>query len=73
MNALEGIVDRAIEFTNKVLYALPSYRQAAIEGLHKLRSALEERSPDDPAIAKLDAYLESLRPSGDPICDSSLT
>ena len=73
VNTLEGIADRAIEFTNKVLHTLPSYRPAAIDGLRKLRSALEERSPGDPAIAKLDTYLESLRPSGDPVCDSSLT
>ena len=65
MSALEDIVNRAIEYTNKILSTMPSYLQPAIEGLRKLRGALAEKTPDDPAIAKLDAYLESLTPPGD--------
>lgn len=65
MSALDEIVDRAIEYTNKILNTMPSYRAAAIEGLRKLRAALAQKTPDDPAIARLDAYLESLGPGGD--------
>ncbi len=65
MSALEDIVDRAIGYTNKILSTMPSYRQAAIAGLRKLRAALAEKSPDDPALARLDEYLESLNASGD--------
>ena len=67
MNALEEIVDRAIEYTDKILNTMPSYRQAAIVGLRKLRVALAEKAPDDPAIARLDAYLQSLSPPGDSV------
>jgi len=66
VSALDDIVDRAIEYTNKILSTMPSYRPSAIEGLRKLRRALAEKTPDDPAIARLDAYLESLGPSADP-------
>jgi len=66
VSALEDIVDRAIEYTNKILNTMPSYRSSAIEGLRKLRIALADKTPDDPAIARLDAYLESLGSDGDP-------
>jgi len=65
VSALDDIVDRAIDYTNRILNTMPSYRQAAIAGLRKLRAALVEKTPDDPAIARLDAYLESLDPPGD--------
>jgi hypothetical protein len=39
---------------------MPSYREPALAGLRKLRAALAAQTPDDPAVAKLDAYLESL-------------
>ncbi len=67
MSALEDIVDRAIEYTNKILNTMPTYRQSAIEGLRRLRTALAEKSPHDPAITRLDAYLESLGSGGDPL------
>ena len=64
MNALDEIVDRAIEYTNLILRKMPSYKDAAIAGLRKLRDSLSEKSPHDPAIAKLDAYLDSLDGGG---------
>lgn len=69
VSALADIVDRAIIYTNAVLDRMPSYRQTAIAGLRKLRAALAERTPDDPALARLDAYLESL--DGGPAPDES--
>ena len=60
MNALEDIVSRAIDYTNSILSMMPTYRQAAIAGLRKLRAALAANAPDDPALGRLDDYLESL-------------
>ncbi len=60
LSALEEIVDRAIDYTDRILGAMPTYRGAAIEGLRKLRDNLSQRAPDDPAIGKLDAYLANL-------------
>jgi hypothetical protein len=61
VNALDEIVDRAIDYTNLILRRMPSYRDAAISGLRTLRESLAVRSPDNPAVGKLDAYLDSLR------------
>jgi hypothetical protein len=61
VNALDEIVDRAIDYTNLILRRMPSYRGAAISGLRTLRDSLAERTSNDPAIGKLDAYLDSLR------------
>jgi hypothetical protein len=69
---LEDIVQRAINYTNGVLDRMPSYREAAVAGLRKLRAALAANSPDDPALAELDAYLESLEGGTTP-GDSALT
>jgi hypothetical protein len=60
VSALEDIVDRAIDYTNRILRSAPSYKDAAITGLHNLRDALAQPLPDHPAIHKLDAYLDSL-------------
>jgi hypothetical protein len=60
VNALKDIVSRAIDHTNSILTMMPSYRRSAISGLRKLRAALAAGTPDDPALASLDAYLESL-------------
>jgi hypothetical protein len=60
VNELDDIVDRAMDFTNSVLRAMPSYREAAVTGLRKLRDSLREKSPDHPALKRLDAYLKSL-------------
>jgi hypothetical protein len=72
VSALEDVADRAINYTNSVLNKMPSYREPAIAGLRKLRGALAAQTPEDPAIAKLDAYLESLDRSPSP-GESSLT
>ncbi len=64
MSALDEIVDRAIEYTNLILRRMPSYKDAAIDGLRTLRDSLAAKSPDDPAIGKLDAYLETLDKGG---------
>jgi hypothetical protein len=60
VSALDEIVDRAIEYTNLILRRMPSYRDAALEGLRKLRESLAAKAPDDPAIGKLDAFLSDL-------------
>jgi hypothetical protein len=65
VSALESIVDRAIGYTTKIVSTMPVYRQAAIAGLRKLCASLAEKDSDDPAVARLKAYLESLRASGD--------
>ena len=61
LSALNDIVDRAIEFAERILQTMPSYRAPAIAGLQGLREALGEKFPHDPAIQKLDAYLKRLR------------
>lgn len=58
---LDEIIDRAIEYTNLILQRMPSYRDAAISGLRTLRHSLAARSPADPAVRKLDDYLDTLR------------
>jgi flagellar hook-associated protein FlgK len=60
VNALDDIVDRAIDYTNLILRRAPSYREAAISGLRTLRESLAEKAPDDPAIQKLEAFLNAL-------------
>jgi len=60
VSALDDIVDRAIDYTTRIQQTMPSYRAAAVEGLRKLRDNLAQNSPDDPAILKLDAYLERI-------------
>jgi len=65
LSALDDIVDRAIDYTNRIVETMPSYRAPAIAGLQRLREALAIKHPDDPAIARLDAYLKSLQ-GGDP-------
>jgi hypothetical protein len=60
LSALEAIVDRAIEYTNQILHTMPSYGKTAIAGLRALRDDLARQTPDDPAIGKLDAYLDGL-------------
>jgi hypothetical protein len=60
LTALNDLVDRAIDYTNKILRVAPSYRSPALDGLRKLRDNLANHAPDDPAIRKLDAYLDRL-------------
>jgi hypothetical protein len=60
VSALDEIVDRAIAYTNTLLQMMPSYREAAVGGLRKLRDALAQKSPDDPALEKLGVYIETL-------------
>jgi hypothetical protein len=60
VSALDDIVDRAIDYTNRILQTMPSYHATAVAGLHKLRAGLAEKSPGDPALKRLDDYLESL-------------
>ncbi len=60
MSGLDEIVDRAIDYTNRILKDMPSYREAALAGLRKLRAGLAEKSPRDPALKRLDDYLEGL-------------
>ena len=60
VNELEDIVDRAIDYTNLILRRAPSYRDSAISGLRTLRESLAEKAPDDPAVRKLDGFLDTL-------------
>lgn len=60
MNLLGEIVDRAIDYTDRIVHEMPSYREAAIEGLRKLGLGLAEKSPEHPAIRKLFDYLAAL-------------
>ena len=68
MSALDDIVDRAIDYTDRILQAAPSYRKAAVAGLRKLRAGLAAKSPGDPALQRLDDYLDSL-PDRDSLSD----
>ena len=61
MNNLDEVVDRAMDYTNLILQRMPTYRDAAVEGLSLLRDTLAAKTPGDPAIGKLDRYLQSLR------------
>lgn len=60
MNLLGEIVDRAIDYTDRIVFEMPSYREAAIEGLRRLGLSLAEKSPDHPAIRKLFDYVDAL-------------
>lgn len=60
VDALEDIVDRAIDYTDRILQNMPGYRNAAVAGLRNLRSNLAERAPDHPALGRLDTYLAGL-------------
>ena len=63
MSALDEIVDRAIEYTKRIRQVMPSYHGATVAGLRKLRDSLAQKSPDDPALQRLDDYLDGV--SGD--------
>ena len=63
MSALDEIVDRAIEYTKRIRQVMPSYHGATVAGLRKLRDTLAQKSPDDPALKRLDDYLDGV--SGD--------
>ncbi|MDE3176637.1 MAG: hypothetical protein KGM15_11105 [Pseudomonadota bacterium] len=60
MGLLDEIVDRAIDYTNRTLQTMPSYRQTAIEGLKKLRANLARKDSEEAALARLDDYLKQL-------------
>jgi len=60
VSALDDIVDRAIDYTNRIRQVMPSYHGATGEGLRKLRDSLAEKSPGDPALQRLDDYLKGL-------------
>jgi hypothetical protein len=60
MNILGEIVDRAIDFTDRMVFAMPSYREAAIAALRRLGVRLAKNSPDHPAVRKLFDYLDAL-------------
>jgi len=53
-----------MEYTNLILKSAPSYGEAAIAGLRKLRDDLARSTPSDPALARLDAYLDALSRNG---------
>jgi len=39
---------------------MPSYHGATVAGLRKLRVSLAQKSPGDPALKRLDEYLDGL-------------
>ena len=53
-------MDRAIEYTNRIRQVMPSYHGATVAGLRKLRDSLAEKSPGDPALKRLDDYLDGV-------------
>jgi hypothetical protein len=55
---LDEIVDSAIEYTNRIRKLMPSYHEATVAGLRKLRDSLAQKSPGDPALQRLDDYLD---------------
>jgi len=60
VSALDEIVDRAIEYTKRIRQVMPSYHGATVAGLRKLRVSLAQKSPGDPALKRLDEYLDGL-------------
>ena len=60
MSILDEIVDRAIDYTQRALQTMPSYRSAAIDALKKLRAGLVGKAGSEAALAKLDDYLRQL-------------
>ncbi len=60
MDSWSEIVARAIDHTERILAAAPSYRGAAIDGLERLRDRLAASAPLDPALQILECYLSSL-------------
>jgi hypothetical protein len=61
VSAWDDIVDRAIEYTEKLLHINPGHAAAAVESLRSLRENLAKRAPDDdPALDRLDAYVKNL-------------
>jgi hypothetical protein len=57
----DEIADRAIDYTNRALQMMPSYRQAAIDAVKKLREGLVGKPASEAALAKLDDYLKQLQ------------
>jgi hypothetical protein len=60
VSTADDIVDRAIEYTNRILGTMPNYRTAAITGLRRLRDSLAKKSPHEPALNWLDDYIDKL-------------
>jgi hypothetical protein len=55
---LDEIVDRAIQYTDRVICSTPAYRERAIAALRRLGQRLAEKSPGHPAVRKLSLYLD---------------
>jgi hypothetical protein len=53
-------VDRAIDYTRRILHSMPTYRGAAIASLRRWRDVLAAEAPGDPLISKLDDCLARL-------------
>jgi hypothetical protein len=66
LGAREDIVDRAIDYTRRILRTMPAYRRAAIAALRRQRDALAAQALDDAAIRKLDDCLARLDDGGAP-------
>jgi len=56
-DAIDRIVERAIEHTRTILATRRSEWGAARSGLLKIRASLVERAPGHPALDRLDAFI----------------
>jgi len=67
MDKIDNIVDRAIEYTKRVLSTAPEHGQEARAGLETMRDNLTLGAPDHPALERLNVFIKSLdAPSGKP-------
>ena len=56
-DAIDRIVERAIEHTRTILRTRRSEWSAARSGLLKIRASLAARAPGHPALDRLDAFI----------------
>lgn len=60
MDKIDGIVARAIAYTDHVLATKPEHYRAARQGLERMRDNLARDTPGHPALERLTNYLGAL-------------
>jgi hypothetical protein len=60
MDRIDEIVNKAIQYTEKILDRAPSHYAAARDGLERLRDNLTLGAEDHPALGRLDNYIGEL-------------
>jgi len=60
MDKIDEIVDRAIQYTEKILGQAPRHYKVAREGLEKMRDSLATGLENHPALGRLDKYIGEL-------------